>query len=131
MGLFLDQQVPLPDALRLTAAGLPDANLARSCNRVANSVEKGGALDEGLASQQQFPATLIPMVRWGQQTAALPDAFRAAAEMFGGRLRSQGTLLEAILLPITIVTIITLAGIFIVAMMLPLISLIQSLSGGH
>ena len=40
------------------------------------------------------------MIRWGQQAPALPDAFRAAAEMFEGRVRSQGTLLETMLLPI-------------------------------
>lgn len=129
MALLLEQQVPLPDALRLTGVGLPDANLARSCDRVADDVEKGGSLGESMAAHPPFPASIIPMIQWGQRTAALPDAFRAAAEMFGGRVRSQGTLLEAILLPITLLAIITFAGIFIVAMMLPLISLIQNLSG--
>ena len=41
MGLLMEQQVPLPDALRLTAAGLRDANLARGCCRAADDTENG------------------------------------------------------------------------------------------
>ena len=89
MGLLLEQQVSLPDALRLTAAGLSDADLARGCRLAADDAENGGPLDECLAARRQFPASLIPMIQWGQQTPALPDAFYAAAEMFAGAVRSQ------------------------------------------
>ena len=128
MSLLLDQQVTLPDALRLSAAGLHDANLARGCRRVADEVEQGRALDESMAARRQFPASMIPLVQWGLRAPALPDAFRGAAEMFDGRVRSQGTLLETMLLPIVLLLIAIFVGAFIVAMLLPLISLIQGLS---
>ena len=121
MGLLLEQEVSLPDALRVTAAGLRNANLARGCRRVADDVEKGRPLDEGLAARRQFPASLIPMIQWGQRAPALPDAFRAAAEMFEGRVRSHGTLLETMLLPIMFLAILIFVGFFVVAMFLPLI----------
>ena len=60
MGLLLEQQVSLPDALRLTAAGLRDANLARGCCRVADDTEKGRALDESMAAQAAVPGQLDP-----------------------------------------------------------------------
>jgi type II secretory pathway component PulF len=128
MGLLLEQQVPLPDALRLTAAGLRDARLAQGCDRVADDVERGRSLPESLAARQQFPPSLIPVVQWGQQTPALADAFRAAAEMFEGRVRSQGTLLEALLLPAMLLAIITVVGFFVVAMFLPLLRILTALS---
>lgn len=128
MALMLEQQVLLPDALRLTAAGLRDASLAEGCRDVADDVTQGRSFQESLAARRQFPASLIPVIQWGQQTPALADAFRAAAEMFEGRIRSQGTLLEALLLPIMLLLIITFAGFFVVAMFLPLISLITKLS---
>jgi type II secretory pathway component PulF len=130
MCLLLEQQVPLPDALRLTATGLRDASLARGCVRAADEVQNGGSLGESLAARRQFPASLIPLVQWGERGHALADAFRAAAEMFEGRCRSQSTLLQALLLPIMLLAIFTAAGLFIGATMLPLISLIQRLSGG-
>jgi type II secretory pathway component PulF len=129
MGLLLDQQVPLPDALRLTAAGLRDANLARGCRGLADDVAKGRVLYESMAAHRQFPASLTPIIEWGQRAPALADAFRAAAEMFEGRLRVQGNLLDAMLAPIMFLAIITFVGAFVVAMFLPLLSLITKLSG--
>jgi len=71
---------------------------------------------------------MIPVIEWGQRAPALPDGFRAAAEMFEGRVQSQGSLLEAILLPVMLLLIIGFVGTFVTAMFLPLISLIQKLS---
>jgi len=129
MGMALEQRVPLPDAMRLTASGLGDAGLARDCLQAADEIEHGRPLDESLAARRQFPDSLIPIVEWGQKIPALDEAFRAAAEMFEGRIRTQGTLLEALLLPIVLLVIMVSAGMFVVAMMLPMISLIQCLSG--
>jgi type II secretory pathway component PulF len=128
MGLLLEQKVTLPDALRLSAAGLRDAGLARGCRDVADDVERGRVLGESMAARRQFPASLIPLVQWGQQTPLLADAFRAAAEMFQGRVRSQDTLLSAMLLPVVFLGIITFVGGFVIAMFLPLIAMIQKLS---
>jgi type II secretory pathway component PulF len=69
------------------------------------------------------------MIRWGQKAPALPDAFRAAAEMFEGRVRSHGTLLESMLLPIMFLVTIVFVGFVVTALFLPLISLITNLSG--
>ncbi len=129
IAVLLEQQVPLPDALRLAAAGVNDSYLAQGCRRVAAEVEAGRPLAESMKERPQFPPTLIPLVRWGQQTPALADAFRAAAEMFQGRVFSQGSLLQALLLPVTLLLIISMVGFFVIAMFLPLICLIQKLSG--
>ena len=121
MAMLLEQRVALPDALRLTAAGVHDSYLAQGCRQVAEEVEAGRPLAESMAARPQFPPSLIPLVRWGQQTPALADAFRAAAEMFQGRVYFQGSLLEALLLPVALLVITTAVGLFIVAMFLPLI----------
>ncbi len=124
MALLLEQQVPLPDALRLTAAGLHDPNLARGCRRVAEDVERGQPLYESMDRRRQFPAGMIPLVEWGQRTPALPDAFRATAEMFEGRILSQGSLLEAVMLPLMLMLIGIFVGFLVVALFLPTIRLI-------
>jgi type II secretory pathway component PulF len=129
MGLLLEQRVPLPDALRLTAEGLRDSDLAYGCRRVAEEVDGGRVLYESMAGRPQFPPSLIPIVEWGQRAPALADAFRVAAEMFEGRVRSQGSILEAVLVPILFMLILCVFGAFVVAMMLPFVSLITKLSG--
>lgn len=128
MALSLDQQMPLPDALRLTAAGLGDVVLARACRRAAADVETGRDLHETLA-ERPFPASLIPLVQWGQRGNVLGEAFEAAAEMFEGRVRSHGTMMEAVLLPGTMIGLGFCVGFLVIALFLPLISLVACLSG--
>ncbi len=128
MSVLLEQSVPLPEALRLTAVGVSDAYLAAGCRRVAADVEQGAIFYESLAARSQFPATLVPLVQWGQQAPALPDAFRAAGEMYEGRARTHSVFLETILLPIMLIVIGGFVSLFIVAMFFPMISLIQKLS---
>jgi type II secretory pathway component PulF len=48
--------------------------------------------------------------------------------MFEGRVRSQGTLLDTMLLPIMLLGIVTLVGVLVTALFLPLIALIQLLT---
>jgi type II secretory pathway component PulF len=128
MSLLLDQQVPLPKSLRLAADGLGDAWLAAGCRELARMVENGRDLSGSLVRVRQFPASLRPLVRWGQETPNLAQAFRSAAEMFAGRVHVQSTFLDAILLPSFLVIVFASVGLFIVSFMIPLIALIQKLS---
>jgi len=128
MAVLLEQEVPLPEALRLSAAGVRDAYLAEGCRWVADGVEAGRPLAECLTSQRRFPPSMIPLVDWGQRASAMADAFRASAEMFEGRVQTQGIFLETVLLPLTFLVIVLFIGFFIVAMFLPLISLFQALT---
>ncbi|MBN1590153.1 MAG: type II secretion system F family protein [Pirellulales bacterium] len=130
MGLLLEQDVALSDALRITAAGLRDASLARGCRLAAKETERGYPLAQSLTVQRRFPTSMTAMIHWGQQANALPDAFHGITDMIEGRIRSQGTLFEAMLLPIMLLGIVLFIGIFVIAMFMPLISLIDSLSGG-
>jgi type II secretory pathway component PulF len=128
LGLLLDQQVPLPEALRLTASALHDPDMALACRQMAIDVESGRALHESLTKKKCFPASLAPLVQWGQQSAALGDAFRAAAEMFEGGAQSRSTPLEIVIAPLAFLAVAAFIGFFVLAMLLPLISLIQKLS---
>jgi type II secretory pathway component PulF len=128
MSLLLAQRVPLPDALRLTSAGMNDADLAWGCRRVADDIENGQVLYQRMAAMRQFPRSMISLIEWGQRASALPDGFRASAEMCEGRARSQGSLLATILLPATLLFIVVFVGIVTTALFMPLISLIDKLS---
>ncbi len=128
MALMLEQSVPLPDALQLTAAGLSDANLAYGCRQTAEDVERGQSLSESMGRRRQFPASMTPLVKWGERTPALDDAFRATAEMFEGRITTQGSLLESIVLPVMFLLIVTFVGFMVISLFMPLLRLITSLS---
>jgi general secretion pathway protein F len=129
MAMLLEQEVPLPEALRLAAAGMPHAGLAVHCRDAAIHVEQGLSLEAAMAAER-FPPSLTALVAWGRQPAEVAETFRSAADMFDQRAWSHGTLLEVVLPPLTFLFVTALAGVLMLALMLPLISLISNLSGG-
>jgi type II secretory pathway component PulF len=126
--LLLEQRIPLPDALRLTARAISDAYLAAGCEAAAKDVESGRPLSVALAAQRQFPPSTIPIIEWGDKTGALPEAFRYAAELFEGRTQFQLGFMETAILPVIFVVVLFFVGIFATAFFMPLIGLIQKMS---
>jgi general secretion pathway protein F len=131
MAMLLQQQVPLPESLRLTAQGVRDAYLARACRKVAMEVEQGRSFSESIAARRQFSADLLPLVEIGEKTSMLGNAFQSAAEMFEGRANTQGRNLETFLLPGAFLVVIFFCGVFVVGIFMPLIALITRLTGGY
>ena len=129
MALLLEEEVPLPEALQLTALALQGTALERQCCTAAAAVEEGATLEQALA-QARFPDSLTAMVGWGQQKARLAEAFRAAGEAFEARTHSQTTLLNMVALPMIYLIIVTFVGFMAIAFLMPLVSLISNLSGG-
>jgi type II secretory pathway component PulF len=130
MAMLLDAGVPAAEALRLTAAGVPHAGLSAATRRAALAVEAGRPLDQALAAEPWFPPSMSGLVQWGRQTAGLGEALRSAGEMFEGRARDQGVLLQAVAPPLALLAFLALVGLIITALLLPLLALMTNLSGG-
>jgi type II secretory pathway component PulF len=128
MALLLSQQIPLPEALRLTAAGLREPDLSEACRESAARVERGGSLSECVRDFWQFPPSLGPLVEWSERTSDPAAAFRAGAEMFETRTGISITLLQTILPPVAFLLILALVFFAVWGILGPLISLIQNLT---
>jgi type II secretory pathway component PulF len=128
--LYLDQGLPLPESLSLAAAGVNDSFVAAEGVRLSQSVVMGRKLGEVLSTTRRLPASLIPLVSWGENQGALPEAFRTASEMFENRIQLRSVLLQSILPPIAFIVVLLLAFWLIGAMLLPMVHLINDLSGG-
>jgi len=126
--ILLLQGVSLPEALRIAGGALPDGLLLRACFRAADEVEGGRRLSESMASDRAFPPTMVPLVDWGERHSALPEAFGTIAETFEGRVQTQGSYLDAVVLPVAFLMVLGFVSTFILALMLPLVSLIQKLT---
>ena len=131
MQLLLGQQVPLPSALALTAEGVEDPSLAAGCRRLAADVEAGGLLSESLARRSPFPASLVPLVRWGERIQSPSEAFGAAVDLFERHALAYASLLEMVLPPLTFLFVLISVGTVVFALFIPLFPFIPSLSGGR
>ena len=128
MGLLLDQDVPLPDALRLTSDGMRSPGLKVACLESAARVEAGEAFSDCVERHRAFPATLKPFVDFGDRSSRPAEGFEAAAEAFGRRISVDAKLWEIVIPPIMLVLVGSFVGVMVISLFMPLISLISSLS---
>jgi type II secretory pathway component PulF len=128
LALLLRQQIPLPEAVRLAANGTSAPVITIGALRAARSVEAGRKLADGLALVRMVPASIVPLVRWGEDHGALPEALDAAAEMFERRVHLRATFLQSVLPPLAFIFIATGTLWLTNAMVLPLVGLIRDLS---
>jgi general secretion pathway protein F len=126
---LLEQSIPLPAALRLTADGVRDGELKAACNNAAIEAAGGRSLSQCLGRVQTFPHTLVPIVRWGEQTSEVGKSLRSAADLYLNRLALQTQLLSMVIPPVVFVFIASATLWIVMATFAPMIRLVTALSG--
>jgi type II secretory pathway component PulF len=128
MGLLLAQDVPMPEALRLTSDAVRSPDLQAACLKSATRIEAGGTFSDCIERYQAFPATLKPFVDFGNQSSRPAEGFEAAAEVYKRRIGVDATLWEIVIPPLMLVLIAGFVGFLVISMLLPMISLITTLT---
>ena len=128
LALLLESRLPLAESLRMAGDGARDADLASACRKAAGAIENGCSLEEALTLHSAFPRSLSPIVAWGRQAAALPEALITAADMFDARLQSQLGLLRTAVPALTFLAVLWGALFLVAAVLLPMIGLIERLT---
>lgn len=128
LGLLVENQVPLPEALELTGSGIADAYIGASCRRLAGSVSQGQTLWQALLQSRELPLSIVPLVRLGESTGTLGSCLRTSAEMLENRVQDRSLLILQVCPPLVLVLVNFMVGTVVVGLMLPLVGLIQGLS---
>ncbi len=128
MSVLIKHQIPLSQALRLASGGVGNANIEQLSLRLADSAAQGQTVSQVMSTEPQFPGSLIPLIRWGEESGMLADAFATGREMFEQRTRARAQLIQSTLPPVLFVAIgcsvLFVAG----ALFVPLGGLIHSLN---
>ena len=128
LALLVEHQVPLPEALQLTAGGIGDAYVGSLCRDLAGRLEKGTPLFMAMIQQRSLPLSIVPLIRWGQEHDVLPEGLRSAAEMLEGRLRIRSTLIVQIVPPLIFIVVGVLVLSLVFAVLSTMLNLIQGLT---
>ena len=128
VGMLVENQIPLPQALTLAASGISDEYIGHACRQLGQRTEGGQFLWEALVRTRLFPMSIIPVIRQGEQQGTLDSAFRTAAKMLEDRVNNRSLLVIQIVPPLIFVAVALLVGMTIIALFMPLIGLIQGLA---
>lgn len=130
LGLLVRHGVPLPEATKLASEGIYSPVVAVDGLRVSRMVASGRTMAEAMQSVRNLPASMVPLVRWGEEHNSLPEALDSVADMFENRVQMRAMLLQSILPPLALIGAAAGAMWIVNAMMMPLFKLITDLSGG-
>ncbi len=131
LGILVDNSVPLPEAFLLAGQASSDPLTSLGCKQVHDGLSQGTPLGVVLRNQAQMPDLVVWMIGLGEKRGTLGATLHQVAEMYRRKVEMRIGLLRG-LLPsfLVLVTVGTVLVLHVFAMFLPLISLIECLSGG-
>ena len=131
LGLLLESGVDLPQAMRLASECTGNRTVECLLKNVSVRVESGDTLAEAMADSGSMPTTLAWRIGVGEETGNLPDSLLQISRLYESQVDSLVTSLAGILEPVLIIFIGSGVAMLVFGMFLPLISVIQGLTGGY
>lgn len=125
---LVQRRVPLPAALRAAADGARDAHLEARCRVLAERLERGETAHQVAATAPALPPQLAYAFRVAESPASFVEVLRGTAEMYEGQARVRAGLVPLVAEPVVISGIAITMVLLVIAMFLPLLKLITSLT---
>jgi type IV pilus assembly protein PilC len=127
-GTLLASGVPILQALIITRDTSGNVHVANAINVVHDRVKEGDNVARPLESTHIFPGMVTSMIEVGEETGALPEMLTRIADSYDDEVDNAVAGLTSIIEPIMIVFMAVMVGTIVIALFLPLVSIIQHLS---
>lgn len=119
--------VPILDGLEITAKTAGNAIIEDAIMMVRKSVESGRTIAEPLAEAKVFPPMVVQMIGVGEQTGAIDAMLNKIAEFYEEEVDNAVNGLMKLMEPIMIAILGTIIGSIVVAMYMPMFSLLSKI----
>ena len=129
-GTLLSSGVPILEALKITSGTLNNVVVNDALQRVHDRVRDGENLATPLDQQKLFPTMVTSMVEVGEETGQLSEMLNRIADNYDEEVDNAVGAVTSIIEPIMILLMAVVVGSIVIALFLPLIQIIQSLTGG-
>ena len=127
LGTLVTSGVPILQALTITRETAGNSVIARAISQVHESVKEGESIMLPLETSGAFPPMVISMVDVGEETGQLPEMLLKIAEVYDDEVDNSVAALTSLLEPIMIVFLAVVVGTIVIALFMPLISIISGL----
>ena len=127
LGTLISSGVPILQALNIVKETSGNVIISNAVASVHESVKEGETITQPLEASRVFPPMVISMVDVGEQTGALPEMLMKIADNYEDEVDNAVSAMTSLLEPIMIVFLAVIVGSIVIALFLPLISLIDQL----
>lgn len=130
LATLLTSGVPILQAMETVANAIDDEVFTDVIMNARTRIREGDPIGEPLEKSKMFPPMVIQMINIGEETGALDQMLGKVADFYEQEVESQLESLAAALEPLMIVMLGGIVGFIVIAMFMPLIAIINQLSGG-
>jgi type IV pilus assembly protein PilC len=127
LGTLVTSGVPILQALHITRETAGNTIIADAISRVHDRVKEGESIVQPLEASGAFPPMVISMIDVGEETGQLPDMLLKVADVYDDEVDNSVAAMTAALEPIMIVFLALIVGTIVIALFMPLISIISGL----
>ena len=130
LGTLVSSGVPILQALQITRDTAGNERVSQAVEKIHDNVKEGESMVSPMEASQIFPPMVVSMVQVGEETGQLPDMLTKVADVFEEEVDTAVAGLTSLLEPVMIVMLALIVGTIVVALFLPLITIIQDLTAG-
>ncbi len=130
LGTLVTSGVPILQALNITRETAGNHVVGEAIGKVHDSVKEGESIVQPLEASGIFPPMVISMIDVGEETGQLPEMLLKVAEVYDDEVDNAVAGLTSLLEPIMIVFLAVVVGTIVIALFLPLITIISTMQSG-
>ncbi len=128
LGTLVTSGVPILQALNITRDTAGNVVISEAIEKVHEAVREGESVVAPLEASKIFPPMVISMVDVGEETGQLPDMLLKIADVYDDEVDNAVDAMTAMIEPIMIVFLAGVVGTIVVALFMPMISIITTMN---
>ena len=130
LGTLMGSGVPVLQALTIVRDTAGNEVVSSAVQQVHDAVKEGEGVAKPLAATKVMPAMVISMIEVGEETGKLPEMLTKIAETYDEEVDLAVEALTSMIEPLMIMFLAVVIGTIVIAMFMPLISIVKKLGGG-
>ena len=126
-GTLLSSGVPILQALQITGDTLTNVFFVKAMSNIHNAVRDGESMAVQMDREPVFPTMVTSMVEIGEETGELPDMLTRIADNYDEDVDNAVAGVTSLIEPVMIVFLAVVVGFIVIALFLPIVSIIENL----
>lgn len=127
LGTLMSSGVPVLNALQIVKDTAGNDVVSNAVQLVHDAVKEGESMAAPLASTRIFPEMVISMIEVGEETGKLPEMLDKIADTYDEEVDNAVGALTSMIEPLMIIFLAVVVGGIVIALFMPLISIIDKL----
>jgi len=130
LGTLLAAGVPILEALTITRDTAGNEAFSRALAKVHDGIREGESFAEPLRQAKIVEPMVVNMIDVGEETGELDTMLVKVADTYEEEVETLVSSMVSLLEPVMVIVLGSIVGFIVVALFLPMVSMIQGVSGG-